>query len=65
VFAFQNGQPLAVKEDSYLLIPMIPEETKVHEEVCYLGRSVHRGASPAVARSRAASDAPAREHGRD
>jgi succinylglutamate desuccinylase len=38
VFAFQNGQPLAVKEDSYLLIPMVPEDTKLHEEVCYLGR---------------------------
>jgi succinylglutamate desuccinylase len=38
VFAFQNGQPLAVNEDSFLLIPMVPEETKVHEEVCYLGR---------------------------
>jgi succinylglutamate desuccinylase len=64
-FAFQNGQPLTVDEDSYLLIPMVPEETKVHEEVCYLGRSVHRGVSPALARPHAASDAPARDHGRD
>ena len=38
-FAFQNGKPMTVKEDSILLIPMKPEETKVHEEVCYLGRS--------------------------
>ena len=37
-FAFQNGQPVTVSEDSILLIPMKPEETKVHEEVCYLGR---------------------------
>jgi len=37
-FAFQNGKPLTVSEDTYLLIPMKPEETKVHEEVCYLGR---------------------------
>jgi len=37
-FAFQNGKPVTVKEDSILLIPMKPEETKVHEEVCYLGR---------------------------
>jgi hypothetical protein len=37
-FAFQNGKPMTVKEDSILLIPMKPEDTKVHEEVCYLGR---------------------------
>lgn len=37
-FAHQNGKPIRVDEDSYLLIPMKPEETKVHEEVCYLGR---------------------------
>ena len=37
-FAFQNGKPVTVAEDTILLIPMKPEETKVHEEVCYLGR---------------------------
>jgi succinylglutamate desuccinylase len=37
-FAFQNSKPMTVKEDSILLIPMKPEDTKVHEEVCYLGR---------------------------
>ncbi len=37
-FAFQNGKPITVKEDTILLIPMKPEDTKVHEEVCYLGR---------------------------
>lgn len=40
VFAFQNGRPLAVLEDSYLLIPMIPDQTKVSEEICYLGRKL-------------------------
>jgi succinylglutamate desuccinylase len=39
-FAYQNGQPLNVREDSYLLIPMKPSETRLHEEVCYLGRKV-------------------------
>jgi hypothetical protein len=38
VFAFQGGGPLRVREDSYLLIPMKPEDTKTREEVCYLGR---------------------------
>lgn len=37
-FAFQNGRPLTVDEESYLLIPMIPTDTKVGEEVGYLGR---------------------------
>jgi succinylglutamate desuccinylase len=37
-FAFQGGKPMTVAEDTILLIPMKPEETKVHEEVCYLGR---------------------------
>ena len=37
-FAYQNGQPMTVSEDSYLLIPMKPSDTKLHEEVCYLGR---------------------------
>ena len=37
VFAFQNGRPLTVVEDSYLLIPMQPADTRVGEEVCYLG----------------------------
>jgi hypothetical protein len=40
VYAYQNGRPLAVTEDSYLLIPMKPEDTKIGEEVCYLGRNV-------------------------
>jgi succinylglutamate desuccinylase len=39
-FAFQNGEHVKVLEDSYLLIPMKPEDTKIHEEVCYLGRMV-------------------------
>jgi hypothetical protein len=39
-FAFQNDSPLIVSEDSYLLIPMNPKETKIGEEVCYLGRKV-------------------------
>ena len=47
-FAFQNGKPLTVTEDSYLLIPMVPEETKVHEEVCYLGRRLHGSAALAT-----------------
>jgi succinylglutamate desuccinylase len=48
-FAYQNGQPLNVSEDSYLLIPMKPSDTKVHEEVCYLGRKVPRPDSASVA----------------
>jgi succinylglutamate desuccinylase len=40
VFAFQNGQPVEVREDTFLLIPMKPQDTKVHEEVCYLGRKI-------------------------
>jgi succinylglutamate desuccinylase len=39
-FAFQNGRATTVSEDSYLLIPMKPEDTRIHEEVCYLGRKV-------------------------
>jgi succinylglutamate desuccinylase len=39
-FAFQNGRAVTVSEDSYLLIPMKPEDTRIHEEVCYLGRKV-------------------------
>jgi len=39
-FAIQNGRPLTVSEDSYLLIPMRPEATRLGEEVCYLGRRV-------------------------
>lgn len=39
-FAFQNGRPLTVSEDSVLLIPMNPEDTRLREEVCYLGRRV-------------------------
>jgi succinylglutamate desuccinylase len=37
-FAFQDGRPMSVLEDSYLLIPMRPADTKIREEVCYLGR---------------------------
>jgi len=48
-FAFQNGKPMTVSEDSILLIPMKPEDTKVHEEVCYLGRRL--GTRPAEARA--------------
>jgi predicted deacylase len=48
VFAFQNGKPLAVAEDSYLLIPMKPEETRLHEEVCYLGRRLQGGTESAA-----------------
>ena len=39
-FACQDGRPLTVDEDSYLLIPMKPEDTRIREEVCYLGRKV-------------------------
>ncbi|HEY6630503.1 MAG TPA: succinylglutamate desuccinylase/aspartoacylase family protein [Rhizobiaceae bacterium] len=39
-FAYQNGQPLTVSEGSYLLIPMKPADTKLHEEVGYLGRRI-------------------------
>jgi len=39
-YAYQNGGPLTVAEDSYLLIPMKPEDTKIGEEVGYLGRKV-------------------------
>jgi hypothetical protein len=39
-FAFQNGKALTVSEDSFLLIPMKPEDTRLREEVCYLGRRV-------------------------
>ena len=38
IYAYQNGRPLTVAEDSYLLIPMKPEDTKIGEEVGYLGR---------------------------
>jgi succinylglutamate desuccinylase len=48
-FAFQNGKPMTVTEDSILLIPMKPEDTRVHEEVCYLGRRL--GTRGAEARS--------------
>ena len=40
IYAWQNGRPLIVAEDSYLLIPMKPEDTKIGEEVCYLGRKI-------------------------
>jgi uncharacterized protein len=39
-YAYENGGPLTVAEDSYLLIPMKPEDTKIGEEVGYLGRKV-------------------------
>ena len=37
-FAFQDGRTMTVSEDSYLLIPMKPTDTRIGEEVCYLGR---------------------------
>jgi len=40
IYAYQAGRPLTVTEDSYLLIPMKPEDTRIGEEVCYLGRKV-------------------------
>jgi succinylglutamate desuccinylase len=39
-FAIQSSGPMLVTEDSYLLIPMRPSDTKVGEEVCYLGRKI-------------------------
>jgi uncharacterized protein len=39
-FAFQNGRVLTVSEHSVLLIPMNPEDARLHAEVCYLGRRV-------------------------
>jgi hypothetical protein len=39
-FAIQDGRLLTVAEESYLLIPMRPESTKIREEVCYLGRQI-------------------------
>ena len=39
-FAYQNGQALTFMDDSYLLIPMTPADTRIHEEVCYLGRKL-------------------------
>jgi predicted deacylase len=39
-FAIQDGHTVNVLEDSYLLIPMRPEDTKIREEVCYLGRKL-------------------------
>jgi len=47
-FAHERGVPLTVAEESRLLIPMRPEETKVGEEVCYLGRLVEAGASAPI-----------------
>ena len=44
-FAIQGGRNLKVDEDSYLLIPMKPEETRIGEEVCYLGRRIDAPAS--------------------
>jgi uncharacterized protein len=40
--AIENNQAVKVSEDSYLLIPMNPGATKLHEEVCYLGRKLVR-----------------------
>jgi len=39
-FAFQNGRPMILAEDTHLLIPMTPADTKIGEEVCYLGRKL-------------------------
>jgi hypothetical protein len=45
IYAYQNGRPLTVAEDSYLLIPMEPEETWIGEEVGYLGRKVDQASA--------------------
>lgn len=37
-YAFENNQPIIAPEDSYLMIPMKPEDIEIGEEVCYLGR---------------------------
>ena len=42
-FAYQNGKYVTVAQDSYLLIPMKPFDTKLGEEVCYLGRRISAG----------------------
>ena len=39
-FAYQDGRPVTVAEESFLLIPMQPEKTRINEEVCYLGRKL-------------------------
>jgi len=39
-FAFQNGRPMILAEDTHLLITMTPADTKIGEEVCYLGRKL-------------------------
>jgi uncharacterized protein len=39
-YAVQGGSSLRVSEDSYLLIPMTPEQTKVGSEICYLGKRI-------------------------
>jgi hypothetical protein len=39
-FAFQNGRPMVVAEDTHLLIPMTPADTRIGEEICYLGREL-------------------------
>jgi uncharacterized protein len=47
-FATQNRQPVRVQEDTYLLIPMQPADTKVGEEVCYLSRRLAASTSAAA-----------------
>jgi hypothetical protein len=42
-FADLNGKYVTVAQDSYLLIPMKPFDTKLGEEVCYLGRRISAG----------------------
>lgn len=39
-YAHENGSPLVVAEDSYVLVPMKPEEIRIGEEICYLGRKI-------------------------
>ncbi len=45
IYTYQNGRPLTVAEDCYLLIPMKPEETRIGAEVGYLGRKVDQASA--------------------
>ncbi|MBU0750477.1 succinylglutamate desuccinylase/aspartoacylase family protein, partial [Patescibacteria group bacterium] len=37
-YAYQGGTELRVTEDSYFIIPVMPENKKLGTEICYLGR---------------------------
>jgi succinylglutamate desuccinylase len=39
-YAIQQGAPLLAPEDSYLVMPHIPENTAIGEKMCYLARKV-------------------------